>query len=73
MVMSAGENNELAFTVRPGGLEAAWKACALTMMGEVVAEGIWMVQGGQRRRMVAMGYEHRIGSKSVQNYLSSPF
>jgi thiamine monophosphate kinase len=57
MVISAGGDYELAFTVGPDGLEAARKVCALTMMSEVVAEGIWMVQGGQWRRMEAMGYE----------------
>ncbi len=60
-VMSAGGDFELVFTVRPGGLEAASEACALTVIGEVVEEGIWMEQGGQRRRMEARGYEHRIG------------
>jgi len=27
----------------------------------VVEEGIWMERGGERRRMEANGYEHRIG------------
>ena len=35
------------FTVRPGGLEAARRACALTVIGEVVEEGIWMERGGK--------------------------
>ncbi len=60
-VMSAGGDFELVFTVRPGGLEAAREVCNLTVIGEVVEEGIWMEQGGQRRRMEARGYEHRIG------------
>jgi len=61
MVMSAGGDFELVFTVRPGGLEAARKACALTVIGEVVEEGIRMEKGGERRRLEARGYEHRIG------------
>jgi len=61
MVMSAGGDFELVFTVRPDELEAARRACALTVIGEVVEEGIWMEWGGQRRRMEARGYEHRIG------------
>jgi thiamine-monophosphate kinase len=61
MVMSAGGDFELVFTVRPGGLEAARRACALTVIGEVVEEGIWMEKGGERRRVEARGYEHRIG------------
>ena len=60
-VMSAGGDFELIFTVRPDGLEAARKACALTVIGEVVEEGIWMEQEGERKRIEAKGYEHRIG------------
>ena len=33
------------FTVRPEGLEAAREACALTVIGVVVEEGIWMENG----------------------------
>jgi thiamine-monophosphate kinase len=61
MLMSAGGDFELVFTVRPGEMDAARKACKLTVIGEVVAEGIWMERGGKRRRMKARGYEHRIG------------
>ncbi|OPY54543.1 MAG: thiamine monophosphate kinase [Methanosaeta sp. PtaU1.Bin112] len=61
MVMSAGGDFELVFTVRPGELDAARRACELTVIGEVVEEGIWLEQGGKRRRMVARGYEHWIG------------
>ena len=48
MVMSAGGDFELVFTVRPEGLEAARRACALTVIGEVVEEGIWMEQEGRK-------------------------
>ncbi|MCX6676814.1 MAG: thiamine-phosphate kinase [Methanothrix sp.] len=61
MAMSAGGDFELVFTVRPGELEAARRACRLTVIGEVVEEGIWMERGGERRRVEAKGYEHRIG------------
>jgi thiamine-monophosphate kinase len=61
LVMSAGGDFELVFTVRPEGLEAARRACGLTVIGEVVEEGIWMEKGGERRRVEAKGYEHRIG------------
>jgi thiamine-monophosphate kinase len=61
MVMSAGGDFELVFTVRPEGLEAARRACELTVIGEVVEEGIWMEKDGERRRVEARGYEHRIG------------
>ena len=39
LVMSAGGDFELIFTVRPDGLEAAQKACTLTVIGEVVDGG----------------------------------
>ena len=61
MVMSAGGDFELVFTVRPGGLEEARRACGLTVIGEVVEDGIWMERAGERRRVEAKGYEHRIG------------
>lgn len=59
--MSAGGNYELVFTVRPEWLEAAPRACELTVIGDGVEEGIWMVNAGERRRVEARGYEHRIG------------
>jgi thiamine-monophosphate kinase len=65
MAMSAGGDFELVFTVWPGGLEAAQRACGLTVIGEVVEEGIWMERRGQRRRVEARGYEHRIGGMCV--------
>ena len=63
MVMSAGGDFELVFTVRPEELEAARKVCELTIIGDVVEEGIWMEKGGERRRVEAKGYEHRIGGQ----------
>jgi hypothetical protein len=50
--------------VRPEELEAARRACKLTVIGEVVVEGIWMEKAGERRRMEARGYEHRIGGRN---------
>jgi thiamine-monophosphate kinase len=61
MVMSAGGDFELVFTVRREMLEPARRACRMTVIGEVVEEGIWMEKGGERRRIEAKGYEHRIG------------
>jgi thiamine-monophosphate kinase len=63
LAMSAGGDFELVFTIRPERLEAARKACDLTVIGVVVEEGIWMEKGEERRRMEAKGYEHRIGNK----------
>jgi len=61
MAMSAGGDFELVFTLRRERLEAARRASELTVIGEVVEEGIWMERGGERRRLEARGYEHRIG------------
>lgn len=61
MALSAGGDFELVFTVRSSGLEAARRACDLTVIGEVVEEGIWMERGGKRRQIERVGYEHRIG------------
>jgi thiamine-monophosphate kinase len=61
IVMSAGGDFELVFTVRPQMLEAAKGACELKVIGAVVEEGIWMEQKGGRRRISAKGYEHKIG------------
>jgi len=65
MVMSAGGDFELVFTVKPEGLEAAKKAGEVTVIGEVVEEGIWMERAGERRRIEARGYEHRIGGSKT--------
>ncbi len=62
IVMSAGGDFELVFTVRPEMLEAARKACELTVIGTVVDEGIWAESHGERRRIEPKGYEHKIGS-----------
>jgi thiamine monophosphate kinase len=60
-VMSAGGNFELVFTVRPEGLEAAQRACGLTVIGDVVEEGIWMELGakggGWKRGGMGIGLE----------------
>ncbi len=61
IVMSAGGDFELVFTVKPERLEAARKACELTVIGQVIEEGIWMEFGGERRRIEPKGYEHMIG------------
>ena len=57
----AGGDFELVFTVRRDGLEAARQACQLTVIGEVVKEGIWMERDGEWVRLEAKGYEHMIG------------
>ncbi len=61
LVMSAGGDFELLCTVAAERLELAKQACELTVIGRVVDEGIWMEKDGERRRVEARGYEHRIG------------
>ena len=61
MAFCAGGDFELVFTVRREALEAASRACELTVIGEAVEEGIWMEKHGERRRVEARGYEHSIG------------
>jgi thiamine-monophosphate kinase len=63
IVMSAGGDFELVFTVRLEMLEAAKKACELTVIGVVVNEGIWMESQGERRLIEPKGYEHKIGNR----------
>jgi thiamine-monophosphate kinase len=63
LVMSAGGDFELVFTVKPEGLEAAKNACDLTVIGRVVEEGIWIETRGERSRIETKGYEHRIGKR----------
>jgi len=53
-------------TVRPEGLEAARKACGLTVIGEVVEEGSGMEKAGERGRVKTRGYEHRIGGREMR-------
>lgn len=49
MALSAGGDYELVFTLRSSGLEAARRACDLTVIGEVVEEGIWMERAGEEK------------------------
>jgi thiamine-monophosphate kinase len=60
LVLSAGGDFELVFTVKPERIEDARGACELTVIGSVIDEGIWMEAGGQRRRLEPKGYEHKI-------------
>ncbi len=61
LVLSAGGDFELVFTVKPDRLEAARDACDFTIIGAVIEEGILMESHGKRKRIQPKGYEHRIG------------
>jgi thiamine-monophosphate kinase len=60
LVLSAGGDFELVFTVKRERIEDAMKACDLTVIGSVIEEGIWIEAGGRRRRLEPKGYEHTI-------------
>jgi thiamine-monophosphate kinase len=58
LVLSAGGDFELVFTVRPEKIEEARAACELTVIGSVIEEGIWIEAGGQKKKLEPQGYEH---------------
>jgi thiamine-monophosphate kinase len=60
MVLRAGGDFELIFTVRPDRIGDARKACPLTVIGSAVSEGLWMVSGGRRHKLSPRGYEHSL-------------
>jgi len=58
-----GEDFELAFAVdadegRRLVLEQPVEGVTLTAVGEVVAEGLWLREGGERRPLAALGWVH---------------
>ncbi len=61
LVLSAGGDFELVFTVKPDRLDAARKACDFTIIGTVAEEGIWMESHGKRKEIQPEGYEHKLG------------
>ncbi|MCX9009836.1 MAG: thiamine-phosphate kinase [Candidatus Methanoperedens sp.] len=54
----SGGDFELLFTVAPEKLGAARKASSLTVIGEVIDEGIFIERGGRLEELEARGYEH---------------
>lgn len=60
MVLRAGGDFELIFTVRPDRIEDARKACHLTVIGSAISEGLWIESGGEKRRLRPEGYEHAL-------------
>lgn len=72
LVLRAGGDFELVFTVKPDMLETASKACDLNVIGSVVEEGIWIESKGKRQRLEPKGYEHTIVScEAKQNWSSA--
>jgi thiamine-monophosphate kinase len=61
-----GEDFELAFAVaadegRRLEREQPVEGVTLTAVGEVVAEGLWLREGEQRRPLAALGWVHELG------------
>ncbi len=54
----AGGDFELLFTVAPYRIGDARKACKLTVIGEVIEEGVFIEQAGRVEELKARGYEH---------------
>jgi thiamine-monophosphate kinase len=55
----AGGDFELLFTVAPEKLDAAKKACQLTVIGEVIENGVFIeMASGVEEELKARGYEH---------------
>jgi len=54
----SGGDFELLFTVPPQKLEKARKACTLTVIGEVIEDGVFIERAGRVEELPARGYEH---------------
>ena len=54
----SGGDFELLFTVAPDKLELARKTCTLTVIGEVIENGVFIDRYGRVEELGAKGYEH---------------
>ena len=54
----SGGDFELLFTIAPQKLEKARKACPLTVIGEVIEDGVFIERAGRVEELPARGYEH---------------
>ncbi|MCZ7396404.1 MAG: thiamine-phosphate kinase [Candidatus Methanoperedens sp.] len=57
-VVFTGGDFELLFTVAPDKIEKARKACRLTVIGEVIEDGVFIERAGRLEELKAKGYEH---------------
>ncbi len=57
-VVYTGGDFELLFTVAQDKFEKARKACPLTVIGEVIGEGVFIERAGRLEELKAKGYEH---------------
>jgi thiamine-monophosphate kinase len=58
LILYAGGDYELLFTVRPKMLSRAMDACEMTVIGRAVEEGIWISGEGGLRPLPRKGFEH---------------
>lgn len=72
LVLRAGGDFELVFTVKPDMLETASKACDMSVIGSVVGEGIWIESRGEMQRLEPKGYEHTIVSCGAKLNKTTP-
>lgn len=62
--LSGGEDYELLFTVpanqvaRIAEVQAAFPELAITQIGQIVAQGYWLIVDGQRQVLEPQGYDH---------------
>lgn len=57
-VVFAGGDFELLFTVAPEKIDIVKRACAMTVIGDVIEEGIYIERTGSVEELEARGYEH---------------
>ncbi|HEY9206569.1 MAG TPA: thiamine-phosphate kinase [Candidatus Methanoperedens sp.] len=57
-VIFTGGDFELLFTVAPEKIKEARRACRLTVIGEVIDEGMFIERAGKMEELEALGYEH---------------
>lgn len=57
-VVYTGGDFELLFTVAPDKIEKARRACPLTVIGEVIGEGVFIERDDRVEELKAKGYEH---------------
>lgn len=53
-----GGDFELLFTVPPDKIGKARKACAITVIGEVIESGVYLEKNGELEELSPRGYEH---------------
>ncbi|MCX8207223.1 MAG: thiamine-phosphate kinase, partial [Methanothrix sp.] len=58
MVLRAGGDFELLFTVREERIDDAREACEFSVIGRAVESGVWLERDGRMIPIPRSGYEH---------------